>query len=377
MSQEAEKEMSVLLSMYKVIPKDQRDKAALLQAEAKLRAELSEARSEIAALQSANADLQTRCAQLQRECRAVPAQTLKKESEEPLDLGEKKATVDAQSSEPSPRDGATALSNSVGSSTNATNAAYQSSSPSSTFKTSISPEGDKTATPASAPPPPPPPPPPLPLMPPVPRKTSNLEEEKKAWRVAGLQQELLHTQRRCHSLEQRVGILQQHLITAKQQEDVMLKEMEVTGQAFEDVQEQNVRLLKSLREKDDANLNQMTEWMKTSQLARLLKEEKKLLDEQVRLMQAKIEALTRAIQKQEDKERLLLTNLETLEKEAASRQQSQEAYKRKSVECQQREEDLRVTVQKYLGQLNEAQTTVQEKASAYEQVSFRHQRLQV
>lgn len=76
---------------------------------------------------------------------------------------------------------------------------------------------------------------------------------------------------------------------------------QVTGQAFEDVQEQNSRLLKSLREKDDANLNQMTEWMKTTQLARLLKEEKKLLDEQVRLMQAKIEALTRAIQKQEDK----------------------------------------------------------------------------
>ncbi len=76
-------------------------------------------------------------------------------------------------------------------------------------------------------------------------------------------------------------------------------------------------------------------------------------------------------------ERLLITNIETLEKEATSRQQSQEAYKRKSVECQQREEDLRVTVQKYLGQLNEAQTTVQEKASAYEQVSFRHQRLQV
>lgn len=69
--------------------------------------------------------------------------------------------------------------------------------------------------------------------------------------------------------------------------------------------------------------------------------------------------------------------METLEKEASSRQQSQEAYKRKSVECQQREEDLRVTVQKYLAQLNEAQTSVQEKASAYEQVSFRHQRLQV
>ncbi|VDK33220.1 unnamed protein product [Taenia asiatica] len=384
-SQEAEKEMSVLLSMYKVIPKDQRDKATLLQVEAKLRAELSEARSELVALQSVNTDLQARCAQLQREYRIAASSTypLKREVEEQVDLSEKKVAGEggstAHSEEPSPREGSVVTgSGAVGSS--ATNHSHQTPPLSTSASTNVvSPEsGDKSASaaPTLPPPPPPPPPTPHPLMPPVPRKSSNLDEDKKAWQVAELQQELQHTQRRCHTLEQRVSTLQQHLVTAKQQEDVMLKEMEVTGQAFEDVQEQNSRLLKSLREKDDANLNQMTEWMKTSQLARLLKEEKKLLDEQVRLMQAKIEALTRAIQKQEDKERLLLTNLETLEKEASSRQQSQEAYKRKSVECQQREEDLRVTVQKYLAQLNEAQTSVQEKASAYEQVSFRHQRLQ-
>jgi len=39
----------------------------------------------------------------------------------------------------------------------------------------------------------------------------------------------------------------------------MLNEMEVTGQAFEDMQEQNVRLLQQLREKDDANFKLMSE----------------------------------------------------------------------------------------------------------------------
>lgn len=39
----------------------------------------------------------------------------------------------------------------------------------------------------------------------------------------------------------------------------MLSEMEVTGQAFEDMQEQNVRLLQQLREKDDANFKLMSE----------------------------------------------------------------------------------------------------------------------
>ena len=35
--------------------------------------------------------------------------------------------------------------------------------------------------------------------------------------------------------------------------------MDVTGQAFEDMQEQNMRLLQQLREKDDANFKLMSE----------------------------------------------------------------------------------------------------------------------
>jgi len=46
---------------------------------------------------------------------------------------------------------------------------------------------------------------------------------------------------------------------ALQEEEAMLSEMEVTGQAFEDMQEQNVRLLQQLREKDDANFKLMSE----------------------------------------------------------------------------------------------------------------------
>ena len=44
-----------------------------------------------------------------------------------------------------------------------------------------------------------------------------------------------------------------------QEEDALLAEMEFTGQAFEEMQEQNVRLLQQLREKDDANLKLMSE----------------------------------------------------------------------------------------------------------------------
>nr|VZI29624.1 unnamed protein product [Spirometra erinaceieuropaei] len=387
-SQEAQKEMSVLLNMYKVIPKDQRDKACLLQAEAKLRSELAEARAELSQLQTAYSDLQFQNLQLQKRLAAAlqtgggavdsasssstPTAVKREEPEgattaggcSPLPQPLSPVVMDVPAVTTTVTTGTTTVS-AFPASPAIKGSPMSVTSPGSSLGGGGGNENPATATPTSSS-----------GAAVAPNSVQALEAEKRVWQVTELQLELQHAQRKCASLQEQVNVQQQRLVTAKQQEDVLLKEMEVTGQAFEDVQEQNVRLVKTLREKDDANLNQMAEWMKTSQLARLLKEDKKLLDEQVRLMQAKIEALKRTTQKQEDKERLLLTNIATLEKEATARQQSQEAYKRKAVECQQQAEDLRVTVQKYLGQLNEAQTIVQEKASAYEQVSFRHQRLQ-
>jgi hypothetical protein len=40
--------------------------------------------------------------------------------------------------------------------------------------------------------------------------------------------------------------------------------MDATGQAFEDMQEQNTRLLQQLREKDDANFKLMSEVIETT-----------------------------------------------------------------------------------------------------------------
>ena len=54
----------------------------------------------------------------------------------------------------------------------------------------------------------------------------------------------------------------------------LLNVMEVTGQAFEDMQEQNSRLIQQLREKDDANFKLMSERIKSNQIQRLAREER-------------------------------------------------------------------------------------------------------
>ena len=42
----------------------------------------------------------------------------------------------------------------------------------------------------------------------------------------------------------------------------VINDLEITGQAFEDMQEQNIRLMQQLREKDDANFQLMKERIK-------------------------------------------------------------------------------------------------------------------
>ena len=63
---------------------------------------------------------------------------------------------------------------------------------------------------------------------------------------------------------------------------------EVTGQAFEDMQEQNARLIQQLREKDDANFKLMSERIKANQINRLAREEKEMLTQQVATLSTQV-----------------------------------------------------------------------------------------
>jgi len=87
--------------------------------------------------------------------------------------------------------------------------------------------------------------------------------------------------RKLNKYEEMVQQMQKSLAVQKQEEEALLNEMEVTGQAFEDMQEQNLRLIQQLREKDDANFELRCERIKCNQIHKLLKEEKEMLTEQV------------------------------------------------------------------------------------------------
>ena len=66
-----------------------------------------------------------------------------------------------------------------------------------------------------------------------------------------------------------------------QEAEALEDEMDVTGQAFEEMQDQNIRLIQQLREKDDANFKLMSERIKANQTHNLVLEEKNMMSERV------------------------------------------------------------------------------------------------
>jgi len=97
--------------------------------------------------------------------------------------------------------------------------------------------------------------------------------------------------RKVAKYEEVIAQLQKNVTAHKQEEETLLNEMEVTGQAFEDMQEQNIRLLQQLREKDDANFKLISERIKSNAIQKMLKEEKDVLSEQINAMQVSVSGI--------------------------------------------------------------------------------------
>nr|XP_023680744.1 E3 ubiquitin-protein ligase BRE1B-like isoform X1 [Paramormyrops kingsleyae]XP_023680745.1 E3 ubiquitin-protein ligase BRE1B-like isoform X1 [Paramormyrops kingsleyae]XP_023680746.1 E3 ubiquitin-protein ligase BRE1B-like isoform X1 [Paramormyrops kingsleyae]XP_023680747.1 E3 ubiquitin-protein ligase BRE1B-like isoform X1 [Paramormyrops kingsleyae]XP_023680749.1 E3 ubiquitin-protein ligase BRE1B-like isoform X1 [Paramormyrops kingsleyae]XP_023680750.1 E3 ubiquitin-protein ligase BRE1B-like i len=176
--------------------------------------------------------------------------------------------------------------------------------------------------------------------------------------------------RKIRVAEETIEHLQKKLIATKQEEEALLSEMDVTGQAFEDMQEQNSRLMQQLREKDDANFKLMSERIKSNQIYKLLREEKEELADQVLTLKTQVDAQLLVVQKLEEKEGVLQSSLATLEKELGIRTQALELNKRKAVEAAQLAEDLKVQLDHTQAKMREIQASVSDNRSARERESF-------
>ncbi|CAF4793726.1 unnamed protein product, partial [Rotaria sp. Silwood2] len=144
------------------------------------------------------------------------------------------------------------------------------------------------------------------------------------------------------SFQETIRDLEKNLETRKQEEAALLNEIEVTGQAFEDMQEQNSRLLSQLREKDDAHIKLMVERVKLQQSQKIMSDEKTVLAQQTNVLQEQLDAQVIMNQKYEETIALLRNSVLILEKELSMMHQTLDAHKRKTIESAQTSADLKL-----------------------------------
>uniref|UniRef100_H3D9P3 E3 ubiquitin protein ligase n=1 Tax=Tetraodon nigroviridis TaxID=99883 RepID=H3D9P3_TETNG len=182
--------------------------------------------------------------------------------------------------------------------------------------------------------------------------------------------------RKIRSVEEQIDMLNKKLSIAKQEEDALLSEMDVTGQAFEDMQEQNIRLMQQLREKDDANFKLMSERIKSNQIHKLLKEEKEELADQLLTLKTQVDAQLQVVRKLEEKERLLQGTISTAERELALRTQALDMNKRKAQESATLSEEVKVQLEQVQQRLSLVREEVVENSISREKESFNARRAQ-
>lgn len=182
--------------------------------------------------------------------------------------------------------------------------------------------------------------------------------------------------RKIRSVEEQIDILNKKLSLAKQEEDALLSEMDVTGQAFEDMQEQNIRLMQQLREKDDANFKLMSERIKSNQIHKLLKEEKEELADQLLTLKTQVDAQLQVVRKLEEKERLLQGTISAAERELGLRTQALEMNKRKAQDSVLLSEEVRTQLEGVQQRLRSVREEVIENSISREKESFNARRAQ-
>ncbi|MCP9258125.1 hypothetical protein DINM_001436 [Dirofilaria immitis] len=179
-------------------------------------------------------------------------------------------------------------------------------------------------------------------------------------------------QRKIRSLEETADRLRKEAHSARQEEEGLMNDVETTGQAFEEMQEQNTRLLQQLREKVANTCQSISEKMS---------EERERTEERISSLQNQIEAQQLMISKLEETEKLLRQKNSHLEHQLSPIfirliEQANDMHKRKAIECSQTSADYKAQLEKCSSQLNDAQQAVTTKTSQQEVDSFKIKRLE-
>ncbi|KAL6070266.1 E3 ubiquitin-protein ligase BRE1B [Balamuthia mandrillaris] len=169
-----------------------------------------------------------------------------------------------------------------------------------------------------------------------------LEQDKESTKYQQLLEQKKELSRALAKSEQTIAQLSSQLEGQKSQAEAWVQEIEAIGSAYEDMQEQNTRLLNQLTEKDDANTKLMAERIKSEQLQHLMKEEKNALLHKMKLASEETTKLKEVLSKETEKMKTLESKLASMSLEAKQASALLETYKRAARESSEQLAELKI-----------------------------------
>ncbi|XP_037927645.1 E3 ubiquitin-protein ligase Bre1-like [Teleopsis dalmanni] len=169
-------------------------------------------------------------------------------------------------------------------------------------------------------------------------------------------------------------MLERKLITARE-EKLLLEEIEVTGEAFDDLQQKNWGLLRHLCNTNAAMLKSLSERNKNNRLLNLLREEVMVRGNLLAARDSEINGMGVVLGKLQEKTIVLKAAIDSQKKEMVTKQAATDEYKKKAVECERSAAHLRLCLEKYHNKLIEAQNIIFEKTDTIEVESFKRKRV--
>ena len=151
---------------------------------------------------------------------------------------------------------------------------------------------------------------------------------------------------RTNTLKEEIAYLRQQLQSRKQEQELFMKEMEVTGQAYEDEQERVSKLLKQIKEKDDANFKLMSERIKANQIQKRIFEEREMIQKESKSLERELNSSHELNQRLIERDRKFEIAVANLERELELKDQLIENHKKKSVESTQFLQDTNLNLMK-------------------------------
>lgn len=169
--------------------------------------------------------------------------------------------------------------------------------------------------------------------------------------------------------------LQKQLDKTKSEEEALMQELDVTGEALDNLQDEKVRLLQQIEEKDEANFKLMSEHLRNNALHKHLNDEKLKLEEYGKSLQLKNDELVKLCDRHEADKRLHQEVNRRLEMEISTFKKLDDEKKREKLELCQQLTELNIEREKISKQLNLIQRSINDKTALLTSESFKNKRL--